>query len=291
MSFWDTFSGFGDGFDRLVGDLSGGNQAKYQKQSDKRIGEAAQAYKDVQDADFYDETVSPDMVLGPSAVAGVRGDKRDANAQRLALRQLQEISRGGLTQADMMALEQGRQEAARMEAGQRQATMRGMAERGMSGSGTEAAMQMMAQQQGANRLSNENMLMQQEAQRRAYQGMRDSGAMATQMRGQGFQEAAMRANALDEFNKNNTQYRRDVQQRNVSGQNQNAQYNANQSLNRAQGAAQVAGIQSGVSQNAINNANKHRDEFMDRVSNMGRSGVYGGDTSGGFGAMGNFGGK
>lgn len=166
------------------------------------------------------EGASDAYMLPESEMAGVEADPLAVAAQREALRQLQGIGRsGGYTQAEQamraaMARDVGRESAAR-----EQAIIQNAYARGLGGGGAEIMGRMQASQSGANRLADLDAQMRMEGERRALQAMQAAGQMGGQMRDQSFGEGAARASAVDEWNRNNTEYRRGVQGRNVDRRN------------------------------------------------------------------------
>ena len=134
-----------------------------------------------------------------SALAGAQADEGAIAAQRAALAQLGEISRGGYTAEEAAAMQRMRAETAQQEQAQRQAVMQQMAMRGMSGSGAELAQQLAAQQGGANRMNASQLETQAQAQRRALQALGMQSDAAGQMRGQSFGEESTRRGATDDF--------------------------------------------------------------------------------------------
>lgn len=151
-----------------------------------------------------------DDLAGPaldSELGGAQADAQSVAAQRAALQQLEQISRGGMTAQERAAMQQSRSNAANYEKQQRDAILQQAALRGMQGAGTTLGAQLAAQQGGANRVSQDAMNQQAMAQQRALQAMQMRGQLGGQMRGQSFSEDATRRSAVDDFARWNHQNR------------------------------------------------------------------------------------
>lgn len=162
--------------------------------------------------------VGPDgeLVSGDAAA-----DPRSIEAQMDALRAMQEVYEGGgLTHADRARMALGRQEVGRDVRAQREADQSALAARGMAGSGQGVASMLAGQQYGAEALSGADAQMQMSAQQRALQAMQSAGSLGTQARGQSFDEDAHRRGSIDEWNRMNTEYRRDWTEGNTDRRNQ-----------------------------------------------------------------------
>lgn len=160
------------------------------------------------------------MLLGDSQAAGAQADPMAIEAQRRALQQMQDVSRGGLTDADRAAIEQGNTAVATQLRGQRDASLQDLRARGAGGGGAELAALFGGAQGGAQAMAAQQTDIQRQAQQRALQAMQSSGQMGSQMRQQSFGEQFNRGQAADLFTRSNTEYQRGVQQRNVGRQNQ-----------------------------------------------------------------------
>lgn len=134
-----------------------------------------------------------------SQLAGAEADAGAIAAQRAALAQLSQIAQGGYTAEEAAAMQRMRMETAQQEQSQRQAVQQQMAMRGMSGSGAELAGQLAAQQGGANRMNEQQLETQAQAQRRALQALGMQGDLSSGMRGQSFDEESTRRGAADDF--------------------------------------------------------------------------------------------
>lgn len=134
----------------------------------------------------------------------VKTDPTLQEAQRKALAQVQDIAdRGGLSEGDEARLRQIQREEAIRERGQRQAITQAAQSRGVAGSGLELAQQLASQQGAAERSSQRDLGVAQQAQDRALQSILQSGQLAGQIRGQEFGEQARAAEAQDIINRFN----------------------------------------------------------------------------------------
>jgi len=170
------------------------------------------------DPSGFEFNINEDMLLGPSALEGVQADPRAIAAQHEALNQLSQWGQGEVTDADRAMYDfsnlQNRQQADQMARGQREALMQNMAARGLGGSNAELAAALGSDQAQTQRYATQdaqnraNMLGQ--VQNRALNSISQMGSLGNQVRGQSFGEGARRAEGADAFNKNNTQFYRDV---------------------------------------------------------------------------------
>jgi hypothetical protein len=159
------------------------------------------------------------LALGPSAMEGAFADEGTIEAQRQALRQLQELSEGGVSEADIAAMQDMQLQAETAERGQRGAILQSMARRGMAGGGQELAASLAAEQGTADRLAGDRRNLVQGAQQRALQALSQSGQLAGSMRGQDFGEKSARANAADRIAEFNMRNRQRIADANVTGRN------------------------------------------------------------------------
>jgi hypothetical protein len=95
-----------------------------------------------------------------------------------------------------------------------------MARRGVAGGGQELAAKLAASQASTDRLSRHSNQLAQQAQARALEAISQGGTMASQVRGQSFDEQAKAAQAADMLAQWAAQNRAGVQERNVGSQNQ-----------------------------------------------------------------------
>jgi len=175
----------------------------------------------------YEPILEQLQELGPSAMEDVSTDPRLALYQQQALGELADIaSQGGLTDADRAGMELARRKAANEAQAKSQQILLNEAQRGREGAmGRNLAAQLMNAQSAADRLSEEDLKIQQMALDRALQSQQLLGNMAGQVRGQEFGEQSDIARAKDIINQFNTQNSIATQQRNVQSQNQAQQQN------------------------------------------------------------------
>lgn len=157
--------------------------------------------------------------LEASAQEQVKTDPRLREAQMRALSQLEGVADGGLTVGDRGDLQRIQGEAAAAEKGQRDAILQNAQSRGVAGSGMELASQMMAQQQGANRASQQGFDVAKQAQARALEAMLQSGNLGGSIRSQDFGEQTKLAEARDAISKFNTQNQQAVGMANTDARN------------------------------------------------------------------------
>lgn len=152
--------------------------------------------------------------LSDTELAKIKADPRYARYEQESLRDLEQLSKDGLSlrdQADMAKLEN---DVNRQNAGRLGAIRQNMGARGISGSGLD----LVAQQQAAQDATERSAIASLEKAAQAQEGRRDAtsrlGALAGQLQGRDFQQQAAAAAAQDRINQFNTQ-----------GRNNNAMYN------------------------------------------------------------------
>lgn len=208
---------------------------------------------------FDEDFMSGLYQLGPSQAGQAQADPAAIAAQREALSRLAQLGAGEVTAEDRARMATSRRDQEQWLRGQQEATMRRAQERGMSGGGQELAALLNAQQGAASRRSLEDMQMQGLASQRALSALQAQGNLAGGMRGQSFTEGFRRGEAVDRFNKNNTQYNRDAYQRNVDRANAQEQRRGGayqqQYSNQAQQQRDVANIRTGNAASSDQNAN------------------------------------
>ena len=168
-----------------------------------------------------------------------RADHWSVAAQRNALEALQDVyKQGGMTDADRARQQIARSQTGQATRAQREADMAALQARGQGNSGANVASMLGAQAYGANSLANADAQMLIAAEQRALQAMQSAGGLGAQARGQSFSEDATRRNAIDDFNRWNTeysrafagnedQYRRGLENRNVGYENRSRDSTAN----------------------------------------------------------------
>lgn len=137
--------------------------------------------------------------LGQTAFAGVQADPAMIAAQQRALGQTEQVAREGYTDVDRAAMNQQLNDVARYEQSQRASLAADARARGVTGSGVDIASQLAAQQSGADRAMQTGTDMALAGRDRSYRANQDAGALAGQMRGQGFGEQAQVAGATDQY--------------------------------------------------------------------------------------------
>ena len=148
------------------------------------------------------EAAADRHATGRSQLGDTYADDQDIEAQRDALRAMQDVYRsGGMTEADRARSRMAQDEVGRWMRSQREADDAALQARGMGGSGASIASMLSAQQGGASALAQRDAEMLQDAQAREMQAMQAAGGLASGMREQGFSEGATRGSAVDEFNR------------------------------------------------------------------------------------------
>lgn len=268
----------------LAGTLIGASNAKQAERAARRAREQAMALlagvelPEMQELLYkYGSDALPEVVgtLSPeqeqtfltdsSAMEDVSVDPRLADAQMAALNQLQEVSQGGLTEADMMAAEQIRRQTSAQDQAKQGQILQEMSARGMGGSGAELIARLKSSQSAADRSSSAGMDLLQQAQARALQAMSQQGGMAGSMRSQEFGEQSQVAQAKDVINQFNTNQRTGAASRNTAATNQARQYN----LDRSQGVSdQRAGIRREQEQQRVNATQQDYDNRYGRAQDQ-----------------------
>lgn len=169
----------------------------------------------------YDPILEEYIALQPSAMEEIQVDPRLAESQIDVLSALEQIvGQGGMTDADLAALEMTRRNVAQEEAARQNAIMQNLQQRGIAGSGSELATRLMSSQASADRNLQQDLQTQQIAQQRALQALAQQGQLATQLRQQQFGEQTDVASARDVVNRMNLQNQMQTQRQNVSARNQ-----------------------------------------------------------------------
>lgn len=170
----------------------------------------------------YESTVD----VGPSALEGMQAqlDPVARQQQMRALRGLMEAGQqGGMDPQSRLALAQAEQRAAQQQRATQGLMRQEFAQRGMSGGGTELALRAQAAQGAANTNAMAGMQAAADARQRQLLALAQGGAMAGQVRGQDYGQAADLAGARDRIAEANARNRQSVQGRNID-----RRYNAQQ---------------------------------------------------------------
>lgn len=153
-------------------------------------------------------------------------DPNTLYAQNKALDDLINLSEAkGLNAIDQQALQEIVNEENRNLQGQNQAIIQDAMQRGVYGSGLELAQRLQAAQSGANRMSNRDMDIMSQAQQRALDALSSYGNLASNMRGQDYNEQAQRAAAANTINQFNVNQMTNTNRGNVDNRNQVSQLN------------------------------------------------------------------
>lgn len=183
-------SGFEQANDKILGDLNSQIPGLYE--------EARYA------GDFTPETVQKVTLQQDSGLNNISVDPRLKDAQIAALASLQERTNGGYSVEDRAAINRAINESAMQERAQRDALIANANARGVGGSGVALAQQLTAQQNAANRANQNTLDVAAEGRRRALEAVMQSGQLASNMRGQEFDQQARVAAAQDAINQFNT---------------------------------------------------------------------------------------
>lgn len=233
-----TALAIGGGIQTIGGLLGGSKAAKEQKKARKALEAALAQFNAVQLPNIESMKFTPEQLqylgdyapeleqavsLGPSAMEDIALDPRLRSAQLAALDKLSQIGEAdGITDADRAALEVARRKAAGQESAMQQQILQNMQQRGLSGSGAELIARLKGAQSAADRLSQEDLDIVQNAQQRALAALTQAGSLGGQIRSQEFGEQEAVARAKDIVNQFNTQQEMARQSRNVGAKNQAA---------------------------------------------------------------------
>lgn len=177
-----------------------------------------------------------------SSMEQAGADPATIQAQNDTLNQLQEISKGGLTEADKAAARGINNEVNQQSQARQKAILNAMASRGTLGSGMELAAQLQGNQQSTQQASNAGDELIKQAQARSLQALGQQGQLAGQMRGQQFGEQSDKARARDEINRFNTVNRQNIVNANIGERNKAQQMNLESMQNRENTRANLANI-------------------------------------------------
>lgn len=218
-----------------------------------------------------------------SGMAGVQADPAARAAQQQALASLMQSGTDGYGIEDRAATNNALAETNANAAGRAGALQNQMQARGMGGSGFALAAQLANNQNAAQTSSLAGMNAAAGSRQRALQAMQAGGSLASNIRGQSFDEGAKKAAAQDDINARNAAMR---QQANL--------YNSGLQQTGFEDQAQVAGMKSGALQNAAQASQGRQRDKMSQAMAMqqglmqGMSAIPGAVT--GMGGMGGGGG-
>ena len=173
--------------------------------------------------------LTPEMLqaleLGPSEMEMISTDPRLQASQMAALEKLGGLTEGGLSDADIAALEEARRSVEGAQTAREQAILQDMQQRGIGGAGAELAMKMASSQGAADRQNQASLDMARTAQARILESIMAEADLAGSLRGQDFSEQAQIAAAQDAIRQFNMQNQQRVQDQNVGMRNQAQQLN------------------------------------------------------------------
>ena len=173
------------------------------------------------------------LAMAPSEMQNVQADQSDIQAQANALKQLQDVSTQGMTQADAAAMRQTNRQASSDDIARRKAILNDMAMRGTLGSGAELAAQLDSVQKAQDQEAQQNDKMLQQMQANRLAAIAQTGQLSGQARSQDFGEKSARAQAADAINQFNTQNKQNINNQNVGNQNNAQLYNLQNNQNIA----------------------------------------------------------
>lgn len=156
--------------------------------------------------------------LGPSAYEGIAAqmDPATRNAQMAALQELSRVGlEGGMDAQSRAQQAQALAGSAQQVQAQQGALLNSYAARGMAGSGASLGAALAAQQGAAQSNAMAGLQAASDSRQRQLAALRDSGAIASQVRGQDYGQAADLAGARDRVAEANQRTRQDVQRNNI----------------------------------------------------------------------------
>ena len=167
----------------------------------------------------------PIITQDPSLLSSFVDNPELVASQIGALRQMETLGQGRMTDVDRANMISGMQAEAQQERAAREAIMQNAQMRGVGGSGLEFAAQLQSQQNAANRANKANIDANVAAQQRGLQALQQAGQMATQFREQDFSQEARKSAAQDAINQWNAANRQNIMGQNVQTRNDAAAKN------------------------------------------------------------------
>jgi hypothetical protein len=243
----------------LLGDLGGSNarmagyrQARQEAERQAYIDEAEGYLPSADDLYVqYEEEGLVDAYGDPPQ--HVAADAGAVSSQQSALDALEDIYQsGGMTAADRARQRLAYEQAGMAARGQREADAAALSARGMGGGGASVASMLSSQGSAAQSRSAADAQMLIDAQRRELQAMQAAGGLATQRRGQSFDEGAYNADRIDRFNREETDYRRRREGANTDRRNQTRE-------SRRDSRQQAFANRLGITDRRVNYSNSARD--------------------------------
>ena len=168
----------------------------------------------------YEPVTYDAETVDESEMARVRGDRRAQKSQRAALAEMLGIAEaGGLTMRDRERIAQHRALETMASRGGEQALGQDLAERGMGGQSSDFLRAQMSQQGLTQANAAHEREIRAMAQQRALDAYARAGEMGTGLRGQSYDEARRRAEAVDALNRGNIEAINQAQRHNVALKN------------------------------------------------------------------------
>ena len=242
-----------------VSDFLFGNDdvEKYQDRIDEAVSSLSYNPKDFYtNYQYYSDPLLEEIYQQSNTeFDNVKVDPSVLYAQNKALDELINLSESkGLNAIDQQALQEIVDAENRNLKGQQDAIMQDTMQRGVYGSGLEMAQRLQAAQSAANRMNNQDMNVMAQAQQRALDALSNYGNLASNMRGQDYNEQAKRAAAQDAINRNNINRQNDVSQKNTGIYNQQQDSNVQAARDIYGNEVTKRGLQTGQWSNNISNA-------------------------------------
>lgn len=183
--------------------------------------------------------------------------------QALALKQLSDIAKSGMTDIERAQMDELLRGTASQEKARQAQIQENMAKRGMGGSGAELAAALSSSQSAAN-IANQNALqIGAQALQRKMGATQNLGQLATQLQGQGYEQQAGIASAADRIAAMNAGFTQQTALANQQARQQAAQYNV---ANAQQVANQRAAIQN---QQALQHTQANQLQFENQMRKAG----------------------
>lgn len=240
-------SGIASGLGGIVGGIVGNEQSRGDAGEARNAANIAnQILQEIKDAPDISKPLilekyrqqgilTPEMEqqisVGDSRAAQAKGSPEAQKAQLDALRQISERAAGGLSAADRAALNEVHSKVAQDTTGREKAIMSQMRAQGLGGSGAELAAKLSNAQSGANIEAEQADRLAALATQNALQAASMSGQLGGQIQGQRFGEEYQTGQAADEFRRFDIGNQVGQQQRNVGAGNAAQQYNLNMAQN------------------------------------------------------------
>lgn len=219
----------------LIMNIENENHNRYQIEKMNEEFNSLLRELNIDPADYYanyrsyeDPTDYTTYTLGDSEYNNITIDPETLAAQNKALEELINLSEAkGLNAIDQQALQEIVNEENRNLKAQNDAIAQEAMQRGVYGSGLEMAQRLQNAQSSANRMSNRDMDVMSQAQKRALDALSSYGNLSSNMRNQSYNEQAQRAKAQDAINEANWRNLQSTSNENVKNRNAVNQENVN----------------------------------------------------------------